>query len=298
MKVLITGACGFIGRHLIEELEARHELCLLDQTHPDEATIFSGGDTRKAIPLKTDWPFVQANITDPEAMQKAMTGMDAVVHLAGEPRGLPEIGVATFRDNALGTFVAINAAQQAGVIRFFCASSINAFGTFFWRLSGQPVAYTKMPLDETFPPVPEDPYSLSKRVNEETCAAYHRAFGLTTGAFRFAGVWSHDRYDQTISAGLPPTEEWSDGLYQWVHVADVVRGIRQALETPDLPGYGAYTLGAADTRCPEPTMDLLERLRPDLAKTVDPPLTGRAPLLSIDLARQTFGYAPRYRLGP
>ena len=75
----------------------------------------------------------------------------------GEPRGLPEIAVHTFRSNALGTFVAIDAAQRNGVGRFLCASSINAFGTFFWRLSGQPSPYVSLPLDEGFRPVPEDP---------------------------------------------------------------------------------------------------------------------------------------------
>lgn len=296
MKVLITGACGFIGRNLIRELEATHELRLLDQTLPAEATVFAGA-TRTAIPLESDWPFIQADITDAAAMREAMAGMDAVIHLAGEPRGLPEIGVETFRANALGTFVAIDAAHAVGIRRFFCASSINAYGTFFWRLSGKPVPYTKLPLDESFEPIPEDPYSLSKLVNEESCAAYHRAYGMTTAAFRFAGVWSHERYEKALADGLSPTAAWSDDLYQWVHVADVVTGLRQALETVDLPGFGVYTLGAGDTRCPEPTMELLKQLRPDLAATVVPPLVGRAPLLSINHARQSFGYAPAYRLG-
>lgn len=297
MNVLITGATGFIGRNLIRELEAGHTLRLLDQNRPEEATIFTGGPSRKAVPLDTDWPFVQADITDLAAMQRAMEGMDAVIHLAGEPRGLPEIGVDTFRANALGTFVAIDAAQRAGIGRFFCASSINAFGTFYWRLSGRPVAYPKMPVDESFPPVPEDPYSLSKLVNEETCAAYQRAYGMTTAAFRFAGVWPNERYEQKLDTGLPPTEAWSDDLYQWVHVADVVGGLRRALEAPDLSGFGVYTLAAGDTRCPEPTMELLQRLRPDLFETVDPPLVGRDPLLSIEHARHSFGYTPGYRLG-
>lgn len=69
------------------------------------------------------------------------------------------------------------------------------------------------------------------------------------------------------------------------------------LESADLPGHGVYTLGAADTRCPEPTMALLERLRPDLAANVTEPLPGRAPLMSITWARRAFGYDPRYRLG-
>jgi UDP-glucose 4-epimerase len=298
MKVLITGACGFIGRHLITELEQHgHELRLLDQTRPEDATMFGGAKGRIAAPLQTRWPFVQAAITDAEAMLTACKGMDAVIHLAGEPRGLPEIGLETFTSNALGTFAAINAARLAGVARFMCASSINAFGTFYWRLSGRPVEYDRLPLDETFPPVPEDPYSLSKLVNEETCAAFHRAYDLTTAAFRFAGVWSHEQYQQALANGLPPTTEWSEKLYQWVHVIDVVQGIHRALLHADMPGYGAYTLGAGDTTCPEPTMDILRRFRPDLADRVTEPLEGRAPLLSISRARQTFGYAPQHRLG-
>lgn len=294
MNVLITGACGFIGRQLITELEIRgHQLRLLDRVRPEDATVFRGSE-RAAIPLMTDWPCVQAEITDEEAMLEACDGIDAVVHLAGEPRGLPEIGVATFTSNALGTFVAIDTAHRAGVERFFCASSINAFGTFFWRLSGEPSPYTSLPLDERFVPVPEDPYSLSKLVNEETCAAYHRAYDLTAVAFRFAGVWFAERYNQVRAAGLEPTGAWSDDLYQWVHVEDVARGIRQALEAPQLPGYGVYTLGAADTRCPEPSAELVARFRPDLKCTE--PLPGRSALLSIASAQRDFGYDPQRRL--
>ena len=298
MKVLITGACGFIGRNLITELENQgHELRLVDATPPEEATVFRGAEERIHIPLETTWPFIRADITDEEAMLGACEGMEAVINLAGEPRGLPEIAVHTFRSNALGTFVAIDAARRAGIRRFMCASSINAYGTFYWRLSGEPVRYASMPLDESFPPVPEDPYSLSKLVNEETCAAYNRAYRMTTAAFRFAGVWAQDRYEQVRGDGLQPTTAWSDDLYQWVHVEDITRGIRQALEASGMPGFGVYTLGAGDTRCPEPTMELLERFRPDLARRVSSPIEGRAPLLSISAAAEAFGYEPRFRLG-
>ena len=85
-------------------------------------------------------------------------------------------------------------------------------------------------------------------------------------------------YEQRLVAGLPKTEAWSDDLFQWVHVADIVSGLRRALEAPDLPGFGVYTLSAADTRCPEPTLELLNRLRPDLTQNITTPLEGRAPL--------------------
>ena len=154
-----------------------------------------------------------------------------------------------------------------------------------------------MPLTESYPPVPEDAYSLSKYVNEETCAAFHRAYGITTAAFRFAGVWSVEMYEKAQAKGLAPTAAWSDDLFQWVHLYDIATGIRQALEAPDLPGHGVYYLGAADTRCPEPSMDILRKFRPDLADHVTEPLEGRASLVSIRRAQQAFGFAPKYRQG-
>ncbi len=298
MKVLITGAGGFLSRALVGELANRHELILLDRVRPEQATVFVPGQHERATaPLTTRWPFVVAEITDPAAMRAALEGVEAVVHLAAAVSGLPELGVRTFEANALGTFVVLDAARQSGVRRFLCASSINAYGTFYWRLSGAPVVYTTMPLDESYPPVPEDPYSLSKLVNEQTAAAFHRAYGLTTAAFRFAGVWSEAMYDAARAKALPPTTAWSDDLYQWVHIADIAGGLATALDAPDLPGHGVYTLGAADTRCPEPTEELLRRFRPDLADATTAPLPGRAPLLSIAAARAAFGYDPQYRLG-
>jgi len=299
MKVLITGACGMVARALISELEPQHELVLLDRIDPSEATVFSPGKAERArVPFKPNWPFIKAEVLDDDAIRSAMsqTQPDAVVHLAAGVTGQPEIGVETFKINTVGTYIMLNACRLAGVRRFTCASSVNAFGTIYWRLSGKPPVYTSLPLDESFPPVPEDAYSLSKYVNEETCAAFHRAYGITTAAFRFAGVWSVEMYEKTLQAGLAPTAQWNDDLFQWVHLYDIAAGIRQALDAPDLPGHGVYYLGAPDTRCPEPSLDILCKFRPDLAVNLTQLLEGRASLISIKHAHEAFGYAPKYRL--
>ena len=141
MKVLITGACGFIGRVLIDELGESHDLTLLDRVQPSDATTFVPGSGSRPLNLcKRNLPFIQAELTDAEAMRAAIKGQDAIVNLAGSPYGNPEIGVDTFRTNALGTFVVLDAARLGGVKRVLCASSINAFGTFYHRLSGKPVS--------------------------------------------------------------------------------------------------------------------------------------------------------------
>ena len=299
MKILITGACGMVARALIKELEPYHELRLLDRIDPSEATVFSPGKAERAkAPFKPNWPFSKAELLDDEAIRTTIgrEQPDAVVHLAAAVTGLPEFGVDTFRTNTVGTYIMLNACRLAGVQRFTCASSVNAFGTIYWRLSGKPPVYTSLPLDESYPPVPEDAYSLSKYVNEETCAAFHRAYGITTAAFRFAGVWSVEMYEKNLQAGLAPTMQWNDDLFQWVHLCDIATGIRQALEAPNLPRHGVYYLGAPDTRCPEPSLDILRKFRPDLAANLTQPLEGRASLISIKRAQEAFGYAPKYRL--
>jgi len=297
MKVLITGACGFIGRHLIKELEQHgHELVLVDRQRPEEATIFAGAKGRLAVPLQTDWPFHVADIMDAEAMCKAVDGVDAVVHLAGIPTGEAENGIATFTFNAMGTFTLLDASRKTQVSRFIAASSVNAFGTFYWRINKTPVLYSALPLTEEEASVPQDPYSLSKLVNEETCAAFQRAYGIRTAALRFGAVWSEDLYDTTLNKGLQPTQKWNDDLFTWVHVRDIATGIRQALETDKLPDHGVYTLNASDTRCPEQTMELLERFRPDYLPRLTTPVAGRDALISTKRARDAFGFVPTYRL--
>jgi UDP-glucose 4-epimerase len=296
MRILITGSCGFIGRELIRELEGRHELQLLDSVRPEDATMFGGAAGRIKKPLVTDWPFILADITDPEQVQAAVEGVDAVIHLAGEPRGLPEIGVHTFKTNALGTFVALDCAHRAGVGRFLCASSINAYGTIYWRLSGRPVDYMALPLREDHPTVVEDPYSLAKLTNEETCHAYHRAYGITTAAFRFSGVWSQERFEQFLTDGMPETTEWKEDLWNWVHLRDVVTGLRQAVEAPNLPGFGVYNLNAPDTRAAEPTEWLIRRFKPEYMSRLTEPLPGRTSLVSIKAAKSAFGYEPYFSL--
>ena len=299
MKVMITGAGGFIARELIKELEVRgHELLLVDRINPEDATLFVPGlPERVKSPLVTAWPYLKAEITDPQAMARAVEGVDAIIHLAAAVSGDPELGIATMHANVCGTYIILDAARRAGVQRFLCASSINAFGTFYWRVSNKPVVYQQLPLDETFEPVPEDPYSLSKLCNEQTCAMFSRAYGMTTAAFRFSGMWNAEQYEKERARGPVPTEAWSEHIFQWSHVSDIVLGIRQALEEPRLPISGVYTLSAADTRCPEDTMDILNRFQPGLAKNLKTPLPGRTALLSIRKAQEAFGYSPKFRMG-
>jgi len=203
MKVLITGACGFVARGLIKQLEERgHQLVLLDRINPEDATIFWpwAAEGRIKLPLVTTWPYVKAEILDFETLLATMQGINAVIHLAAAVSGDVEQGIATMHANVCGTYTILDAARRSGIARVLCASSVNVFGTFYWRVSKKPIEYPSLPLDETFEPIHEDPYSLSKQCNELTCAMFARGYGMTTAALRFAGVWAGEGYDRARSA--------------------------------------------------------------------------------------------------
>jgi UDP-glucose 4-epimerase len=297
MKIVVTGAAGWLGRYVADILGADHDLVLLDRVDPAEATIFdpSSPTGRSVAPLAPTWPYQQVDIADPDALRDAFADADVVVHLAAWPTGTWDLAASTLKTNIMGTINVYEAARDAGVRRVVSASSINAYGTFYWRTSGRTPVRTSLPLTEAVPVEPEDPYSLSKAAGEMIGQTYHRAFGIEVVNLRFAGVWAEVTYEKAMTNGLPVTTAWADDLFQWVHVVDVTTGIALAATAPAVAPE-PIVLGAADTRAPEPTLELIQRFKPDLAASLVEPLPGRAPLLSIARARTQLGYAPRFRL--
>jgi len=116
MKIAITGASGFVGRHLVRQLASEgHELVLLAR----------GVDRRdlSAIHLPRA-QFVQAGLSDPAALAQAFAGCDAVAHCAGINR---EIGRQTFqRVHIEGTRNLVEAARAAGVKKIALMSFLRA----------------------------------------------------------------------------------------------------------------------------------------------------------------------------
>jgi UDP-glucose 4-epimerase len=297
MRIAITGAAGWLGRYITAGLEADHELVLVDNVDPQEATIFDPGSPtgRRRMPLKSSWPYRQVDILDEPGLSSALEECEVVIHLAALPTGEWERSRLTMATNVMGTFNVFETARLLGVRRVVNASSINAFGTFFWRVSGLSPVYRSLPLTEDEPMLPEDPYSLSKATTELIGGTFHRAFGFEAANLRFAGVRSEDAYEQALDEGLPATTAWADDLFQWVHVRDVAQGIAKAATVPRIVPL-PITLAAADTRAPESTLDLLAKHQPDLVPLACEPLSGRASLLSIARARTFLGYAPAFSL--
>ncbi|HTD33245.1 MAG TPA: GDP-mannose 4,6-dehydratase [Candidatus Elarobacter sp.] len=177
MRVLVTGARGFVGRHLTAALRERgHEVLATDHAAHDDALAVDVTDTLAVL----------------GALELAQP--DAVAHLAAQasvPDSLADPG-GTFRVNARGTLNVLDAARTLGEHgarpRVLVVSSADVYGT------QPPAAY---PLRETTAPLPRNPYAASKVAAEALALAYARSFrvdAVVARAFNHTGPGQDERF--------------------------------------------------------------------------------------------------------
>lgn len=298
MKVLLTGAAGYVGQHLAEALQRDHEVRLGDVVAPNADRIpwiyepLAIERQEKYIARPDNSSFETGSVLDYEYCKRMTRGVDAVIHLSGHTKP-NEFPVDCFAVNAQGTFNMLAACEENRIGLFLCASSINAAGWFYCRVTDRPLDWPYLPVDEQIPPDHEDAYSLSKYVNELNCQAWTNRTGMTTAAFRFSGVFPPEWTD-SFAQRAKPAEQWDIALASYVDLRDVVRGVKQALECDCLPKFGVYQLAAPDTQYLEPTMEIIERFRPELLGRIREPLPGRTSMLSHRAAKEAFGFEPKH----
>lgn len=290
MKVLVTGASGRFGPFLVEELaSAGHELVLMCRTRPAAADR---------------WPWVQGDIADFNACRQATDGgVEAIQHAAAQPgptdhpasrqrsaeKAIPFDQ--TMRSNIMGTYYLLQAAVEQEIGIFVMTGSNCALGHGS-RISGTDFPIRYLPIDEAHPTSVEDSYSYSKLVGEELLASYTRAYGIRTYALRSAGICPPARrVEMARSAG--PATQWNPWLWAWIGSEDLAAAHRMLMEHADeIEPHGVYFCNGDDTSAVEPTHELIEKTRPDLAPLAAG-LDGHASLLSNDHLRRVVGWEPR-----
>lgn len=176
MRVLVTGGSGFVGRRLLEALRER------------------GDDVVSAAPSRGDDEHLPLDLTDSENVRAVveMVRPELVFHLAAQsfvPRAIEE-PLETFRANVDGTMYLLEAlrAQDAPKPRLLFVSSALVYGD-------RPAA--DMPLRETLPPRPANPYAASKAAGEALVLGYQSSYGLDaviSRAFNHIGVGQDPRF--------------------------------------------------------------------------------------------------------
>lgn len=277
-RVLITGGAGFIGSHLADDLlEHGYEVRILDGL---SLQVHAGGEAPPY--LHPDTEFVQGDIRDGHEVQKALRGVDAVIHLAaavGVGQSMYEITHYTSVNN-LGTAVLLEALSRQPVERLVVASSMSIYGEGAYadekgrlqKVASRPISQLRageweirgsngspirpVPTPESKSPVPSSVYALSKYDQERLCLVVGGAYGIESLALRLFNVYGprqalSNPYTGVMAIfasrylnGLPPLV-YEDGRQRrdFVNVHDVARAFRLALQAPDVAGH-VFNIGS------------------------------------------------------
>ena len=221
---LVTGGAGFIGSHLAEELVRRGErVRVVDNLSTGK---------RQNIAHLPPVEFVEGDLADLEVAQRAVSGVDYVLHQAAipsVPRSVQD-PVTSNRANIDASLNVLVAARDAGVKRLVYAGSSSAYGDT-----------PTLPKVETMATAPLSPYALQKLVGEQYCQMFTRLYGLETVTIRYFNVFGPRQdpsspYSGVISLfisalcdGRQPTI-YGDGEHtrDFTYVANVVDGVLRA----------------------------------------------------------------------
>jgi len=306
--VLITGGAGFIGSHLADALLARgHRVRALDNLSPQ----VHGADASRPDYLNEDVELVQGDVRDPDAVHRALKGIDVVYHLAaavGVGQSMYEIAQYTSVNN-LGTAVLLEALAAKPVERLIVASSMSLYGEGLYRCPDGSICtgeerdlaqlkagdwevrnaagevLTPVPTPETKLPSLASVYALSKFDQERMCLMIGRAYGIPTTALRFFNVFGTRQalsnpytgvlaiFASRLLNGKRPTV-FEDGLQRrdFVSVYDVALACCLVLERPASAG-GVYNVGSGRSYT---IAEIAERIARVMGKEyLQPELTGK-----------------------
>jgi dTDP-L-rhamnose 4-epimerase len=265
MRVLVTGAAGFIGSHIAETMQAAgHEVRGLDSLTPA---------VHKGRPDHVPGDLVIGDVRDPAAVDEALAGMDAVCHQAAlVGLGVDLSDLPAYADvNVTGTAVLLEAMGRHGITRLVFASSMVAYGEGAYdcaahgRVRPSPrdpgdlaagrfeprcphcaLPLTTTTVGEDAPLDPRNAYAASKVAQEHLATSWARLTGGAAVGLRYHNVYGPRMPRDTpysgvaaifrsrLENGLPP-RVFEDGGQRrdFVHVRDVARANLLALEAVD-----------------------------------------------------------------
>lgn len=230
MKLLVTGGAGFIGSNFILYWMKNHPDDLV--VNLDKLTYAGNLENLKDIEQNHNYSFVKGDICDLETVEKAMNGVDTVVHFAAETHVDRSIlGPSEFvRTNILGTQTLLEAARKQNIKRFHHISTDEVFGTL--ELDDRKI------FNETTPYAPRSPYAASKAAADHLVRAYFITYGLPITITNCADNYGPYQFpEKLISLAITNLLEgkkvpiYGDGLYirDWLYVADHASAIEAVL---------------------------------------------------------------------
>jgi NAD dependent epimerase/dehydratase len=300
MKILVTGAGGFIGSHVVENL--------LDHDHSVRALVRYNGKGNYGhlhnLSTKTekDLEVVLGDVTDAYQMRKLVQDCDAVCHLAALI-GIPysyDAPNSYVNTNVIGTLNILEACKQAQIRRLVVTSTSEVYGTALYA-----------PIDENHPLQGQSPYSATKIGADKLAESYYRSFGLPVVVLRPFNTYGPRQSARAIiptvlTQALSGIEEIRLGSLSpkrdLTFVEDTAEAFRLAVEKSGIDGetihFGsgkAITVGELAQLCLETVNSRArivtseERVRPAKSEV-------ELLLCNPTKARETLGWTPQTSL--
>jgi GDP-D-mannose 3',5'-epimerase len=298
--ILVGGAGGFIGGHLVKRLKREgHWVRGVDLKHNE----FS--------PSLAD-EFIIGDLRDPEVVRSVLVGINEVYQLAADMGGAGYIftgehDAAVMHNSATINLNVLEFGRQAGVRKYFYSSSACIYPSYNQTDPDNPTCAE----DSAYPAAPDSEYGWEKLFSERLYASYRRNYGIEIHVARFhnifgpEGTWCGGR--EKVPAAIcrkvaeapdrGEIEMWGDGKQtrSFLYVDECVEGIRRLMES-DLSGpvnIGSEEMVTID-HLAEMVMEIAgKRLR---IRHIDGPLGVRGRNSDNRLIRRELGWAPSARL--
>lgn len=289
MHILVTGGAGYVGTQVVALLlERGHHVRVMD-------AMLYGSESLLPFISHAKFSYVKGDVRCPEDWAKALSGIDAVVHLAavvGEPacKIVPAFSWSTNHD----ALPAVMASCQGRVKRFIYASTCSNYG----------VSAPNVEVDETAGLNPLSDYARAKVVGESVVMGSTMPHVTVLRFATVCGIAARMRFDLLVNEMARETARgrvlqiFSPQAWRpYLHVHDAARAIAAVLEAEPLPAHrGIFNVVAENMR----KCDLLDMARAYDASVKDNIIEKQADLRDYRVSgkrfQDTFGFSCRYRV--
>ena len=279
MRVLITGAGGFIGSHLVDsQLEHGYDVRAVD-LHLDLLRHQASHSRLEAI---------RGDISEKYLLQKLLEDIDIVYHLASAHLDVHLSDEYYRHVNVDVTLSLLEAANRAGVKRFVHCSSVGVIGDV-----------ENPPADETTKCHPVNIYERTKLGGERAALDFARRTGFPVVVVRPAWVYGPRcprtaKLFRTIAKGRFPIFGGGRNMRHPVYISDAIRGLELCAETPNIDGEVFIIAGEVPVESRELVNMISQELNVRMQKIYLPVFLGKGAGLALELASRLIRRQPPF----